>query len=190
MNEMILTCMPHSPLTFDLRTAYSWLLLGLLVACGHGDRMVESRAYNTLLQGLLPDEAPVIGVEAARQRSDWQYLDARQRTEYEVSHLPGAQWIGYETFDSSRVADLDRRQPVLVYCSVGYRSGKIAERLQAMGFDSVYNLYGGLFEWANRDLPLENDHGQPTDSIHGYNRKWGIWVKEGTVVYDSESVSQ
>jgi rhodanese-related sulfurtransferase len=157
----------------------SWLL----IACGGGDRMVESRAYDALLRQLVPKSAPVLGVKAAARRDDLQYLDARAREEYEVSHLPQARWVGYDTFDSSQVATLDPQQPLLVYCSVGYRSGKIAETLQQMGFQEVYNLYGGLFEWANQGLPLYDAQEQPTDSVHGYSRSWGIWVKKGEVVY-------
>lgn len=155
----------------------------LLLACGKSDRMVENSAYDTLLRRLVPQEAPVMSVAKAAKREDLTYLDARARAEYEVSHLPQARWIGYEAFDSSRVVELDREQPLLIYCSVGYRSGKIAERLQNMGFQKVYNLYGGIFEWVNQGHPVQNLQQQPTDSVHGYSRTWGIWVKEAKVVY-------
>lgn len=155
----------------------------LLFSCGKSDRMVQSSAYDTLLRRVVPEEAPVMGVAQAAKGDSLLYLDARERKEYEVSHLPQARWVGYETFDSSRVADLDRERPLLVYCSVGYRSGKIAERLQQMGFTEVYNLYGGLFEWVNQGHPLENPQAQPTDSVHGYSRSWGMWLQVGKVVY-------
>lgn len=155
----------------------------LLLACGKSDRMVKSSAYNTLLRGLVPQEAPIMSVAQAAKREDLTYLDARARPEYDVSHLPHARWIGYAEFDSSRVAELPREQPLLVYCSVGYRSGKIAEQLQNMGFQEVYNLYGGLFEWVNQGHAIHNLQQQPTESVHGYSRPWGVWVKERKVVY-------
>jgi rhodanese-related sulfurtransferase len=157
-------------------------LLGL--GCQAQEPAVENKAYDVLLRGLLPTEAPFIGVQRARDRDSLLYLDARAYEEYRVSHVPGAQWIGYESFDRSRVSDLDRSQPVLIYCSVGYRSGKIAAQLQKMGFSEVYNLYGGLFEWANQGYPLVNPQQQPTDTVHGYSRTWGVWVKKGEVVYE------
>lgn len=161
-------------------------LLGLLSlpGCQGQDRLVKSRAYDLMLKGLLPKEAPFLGVAAAQEADSVLFLDSRSREEYEVSHLPGARWIGYESFDSTRVEDLDRSQPVVVYCSVGYRSGEVAAQLQQMGFSQVHNLYGGLFEWSNRGYPLVNPQSQPTDSVHGYSPTWGVWVKEGTVVYE------
>ncbi|MEZ4984799.1 MAG: rhodanese-like domain-containing protein [Saprospiraceae bacterium] len=65
------------------------------------------------------------------------FLDARERKEFEVSHLPGAHFIGYDDFDLSRVEKLDKGREVIVYCSVGYRSEKITEKLLAAGFTNV-----------------------------------------------------
>ena len=45
---------------------------------------------------------------------------------------------------------------IVLYCSIGYRSEKIGEKLVEMGYGHVFNLYGGIFEWVNRDLPVYN----------------------------------
>jgi hypothetical protein len=71
---------------------------------------------------------------------------------------------------------------VVVYCSVGYRSEKIAARLREMGFLEVYNLYGGLFEWVNRGNPVYRNE-QATRAVHGYSWTWGIWLRRGKKVY-------
>lgn len=155
-----------------------------LPSCQGQDRMVKSKAFDLMLKGLLPKEAPFVSVKAAQKADSVLFLDARSRAEYEVSHLPGARWVGYESFDSSRVDDLPRDRPLIVYCSVGYRSGEIAQKLQQRGFTQVKNLYGGLFEWSNRGYPLVNPQASPTDSVHGYSPTWGVWVKQGTVVYE------
>ncbi|MFQ5334631.1 MAG: rhodanese-like domain-containing protein, partial [Flavobacteriales bacterium] len=75
-----------------------------------------------------------------------------------------------------------RRREVIVYCSVGYRSEKIAEKLAGMGFGQVFNLYGGIFEWVNRGYPVYDEHGQ-TDNVHAYNHNWGLWLHKGNKVY-------
>ena len=48
-----------------------------------------------------------------------------------------------------KVEDIARESTIVVYCSVGYRSEKIAEELDKLGFTNVSNLYGGIFEWIN-----------------------------------------
>ena len=72
---------------------------------------------------------------------------------------------------------------LVVYCSVGYRSEKIGEKLKALGFSKVYNLYGGIFEWSNRGYPLVDQKEQPTTKVHAFNKDWGRWLEQGTKVY-------
>ena len=162
------------------------ILMALLamLGCQAQDRMVESSAFDLMLKGLVPDEAPLLGVQAAQEISSAQYLDARAYEEYEVSHIPGAQWVGYDDFEASRVEGLDPNRPVIVYCSVGYRSGKIAEQLAELGFEEAYNLYGGIFEWSNQGFSLVNAEETPTEEVHGFSPAWGIWVTQGVVVYE------
>ena len=111
-------------------------------------------------------------------------LDTRSQREYEVSHLPQARFVDYDTFDPQSVGDLSPDSKIVVYCSVGYRSERIGEKLQELGFDNVYNLYGGIFQWKNSDYPVVNHLGVPTDSVHAYNRLWGKWLEKGIKVYD------
>jgi rhodanese-related sulfurtransferase len=70
-------------------------------------------------------------------------------------------------FSEEVVADLPREAPVIVYCSVGYRSEKIGEKLQKLGFQNVHNLYGGIFQWKNDGFEVLNAQkvNQPTACI-------------------------
>ena len=63
-------------------------------------------------------------------------LDVRTAAEFQVSHLSGAQRVDP---DASSVA-LPKDTPIVTYCSVGYRSAKLAQRLQEAGFTNVRNL--------------------------------------------------
>jgi rhodanese-related sulfurtransferase len=144
---------------------------------------VGSKAYGLLLQGLLSHTVPAVGVSEAAA-SGAVFIDSREAAEYKVSHLPGALWVGYEQADFSALKGLDKDTPLIVYCSVGYRSEKIAEKLQKMGFTDVHNLYGGIFEWVNRQQAVVDQQEQPTDSVHAYNRIWGVWLHQGVKVYD------
>lgn len=104
------------------------------------------------------------------------FLDARETKEYEMSHIQNAIHIGYDDFEKENVAKIDKNATVIVYCSVGYRSGKIGKKLREMGFTSVFNLYGGLFDWANNGNKVYTNYVE-VKTVHPYNKKWGQWLK-------------
>lgn len=110
-------------------------------------------------------------------------LDAREKKEYEVSKLPGAVYVGYNKFESEAIADIPKDRPIVVYCSVGYRSERIGEKLKKMGYTQVYNLYGGIFEWKSTDQEVVDKDNKPTEKVHAYNKDWGQWLRKGTKVY-------
>ncbi|MCS6928300.1 MAG: rhodanese-like domain-containing protein [Saprospiraceae bacterium] len=156
-----------------------WLLL--IAAPGHSQ--VENGAYRALLNVLLDHSVPELTVhEAAASASAYVFLDAREWREYEVSHIAQAKWVGYKTFELLQLQQLPKDTPIVVYCSVGYRSEKIAEQLIRAGFRKIWNLYGGIFEWVNAGYPVYNTNG-PTEEVHAYDRKWGVWLKRGKKVY-------
>jgi hypothetical protein len=72
---------------------------------------------------------------------------------------------------------------IVLYCSLGSRSEKIAEKLISAGYKNVYNLYGGIFEWINAGQPVYKLNGVQTSEIHTYSRDWARWVEKGTKVY-------
>jgi len=67
-------------------------------------------------------------------------LDAREKKEFKVSCLPGAQNIGYDRLDKELLKGLSKEDTIVVYCTVGYRSEKVGEYLKKRGFKHVYNL--------------------------------------------------
>src|SRR5690606_29504975 len=127
-------------------------------------------------------DVPVLRRAQLSDLSEYQVLDTRQKEEFEVSHLKGANWVGYDTFTLENVAKLDKSKPVLVYCTVGARSQDIGKKLQEAGFTEVYNLYGGLIEWANEEKPIFHADSQ-TYKVHTYSQSWGIWLTKGEKVY-------
>jgi rhodanese-related sulfurtransferase len=158
--------------------AFAMLLFGI---CCFGQ--VKSGAYRVMLRGLLSHTVPEIDVQqAVNTDKPTVYLDAREQKEYAVSHIQGAIPVGYDHFDLQSVQSIPKDQPIIVYCSVGYRSEKVAEKLLKAGFSNVHNLYGGIFEWVNQAHPVVNDTG-PTEQVHGFNRTWGVWLRRGKKVY-------
>ncbi|MFB6098379.1 MAG: rhodanese-like domain-containing protein [Salinibacter sp.] len=99
-------------------------------------------------------------------------LDARSPEEYAVSHLRGARRVD-PTADAYPALDsLPPETPIVVYCSVGYRSAGVVQALQEQGFTAVANLEGSLFRWANEGRPVYRD-GRRVEAVHPYNRRWG-----------------
>ncbi len=121
---------------------------------------------------------------ALQQNKALVLLDTRSRPEYEVSHLPQAQFIDYDLFSVEKFKNVALETPIIVYCSVGVRSERIGEKLQQAGFKNVRHLYGGIFRWKNKGFPVYNHQNRPTDSVHAYNRYWGQWLTKGTMVYE------
>jgi rhodanese-related sulfurtransferase len=102
-------------------------------------------------------------------------LDARTEAEYQVSHLPQAQRIDPYHPNLEDIA-VNKDVPVVVYCSVGYRSARIAQQLEQSGFTNVYNLEGSIFQWVNEGNPVFQGD-RPTVSVHPYNANWGRLLK-------------
>lgn len=58
-----------------------------------------------------------------------------------------------------RLFELDPAQPIVCYCHHGMRSQQVVAFLQRQGFESVYNLTGGIDAWS---LLLEaENHASP-----------------------------
>ncbi len=110
-------------------------------------------------------------------------LDTRAPEEYKVSHLKDARFLNYESYSTEELLRLPKNEKIIVYCSVGYRSERVGEKLQKLGFKNVYNIYGGIFEWKNEGLPTFNTNNQETDSVHTYNKTWSKWLQRGVKVY-------
>jgi rhodanese-related sulfurtransferase len=105
-------------------------------------------------------------------------VDVRSAKEYAISRLPGAVHLD----DRQALLAYARSHPeteLVLYCSVGVRSSRAVQWLQAQGVAHARNLEGSIFEWHNRGLPMENDRGA-TDEVHGYNLFWrSRYLSEG-----------
>ncbi len=147
---------------------------------------VESSAYNLTLKTLLSHSVSEVSVSQVKEMSNVVLLDAREWNEFQVSHIKNALYVGYDQFEISKLPSIDKKQKVVVYCSVGYRSEKISEKLKEAGFTDVSNLYGGIFEWVNQGNVVVDEKGKATENIHAYSKTWGVWLNKGVKVYDSK----
>ena len=108
------------------------------------------------------------------QRPQPVLLDVREPAEFDVSHLAHARRV--EPGADPTTLDLPKDQPIVTYCSVGYRSADYAQQLQKAGYTNVRNLQGSIFQWANEGRPVYKDGGQ-ADKVHPFNATWGKLLK-------------
>ncbi len=102
-------------------------------------------------------------------------IDVRSADEFDVSHIRGAINITSSGAFVKQFPEATTDQPIVVYCSVGYRSSALAETLTAAGYTRVQNLEGSLFAWANAGLPLSR-FGATATHAHPYNDEWGRFL--------------
>lgn len=76
-------------------------------------------------------------------------LDVRTNQEFAAGRIQGAQQLNfYDSNFKEDLAKLDPNVPIFVYCRSGNRSGKAAKMMKELGFKAVYNLEGGIGQWA------------------------------------------
>lgn len=154
----------------------------LLAGCIQGQSgnrlgQCESPSFDRKVASMLRFDIPAIDVDSIRQSPErYLLLDARAKREYVVGHIPGARWVDYPDIRAEALAGIDYNQPIAVYCSIGYRSERIARELRKMGYRQAVNVYGSIFEWVNRGYPLSDGSGKPSQKVHGYDRNWSTWV--------------
>jgi len=132
------------------------------------DSVIQSvRKRFPSVQQLATDE--LAGWLADSKRLAPSLVDARSAGEFSVSHLRDAANLTTVSEVESLVSP---SRPVVVYCSVGYRSSALAQKLQKAGFANVYNLEGSIFKWANEGHPVFRGT-REVEEVHAYNATWG-----------------
>lgn len=146
----------------------------------------QKKLERTLKQ-LNSESVPYIYVNELQTSENAILLDTRKKSEYDVSHIKEAIWVGYKGFEKDSITSKieDKNTPIVVYCSIGVRSEDIGEKLQKAGFTNVKNLYGGIFEWKNQGNAVYKNK-METDSVHTFNKQWGKLLDKGIKVYDTE----
>ena len=154
------------------------IVMGFLPSAG----CAQPSDFDAMVKDLITGDVECVYPDSLPARQPV-FLDAREKEEFNVSHIPGAVWVGYDDFDIARTNTFDKDAEIVVYCSVGYRSERIARKLQKEGFTNVTNLYGGIFHWVNQDHEVVDANGKTT-RVHTYNAKWSKWLLKGEKVYD------
>jgi rhodanese-related sulfurtransferase len=85
-------------------------------------------------------------------------LDVRTPGEFAEGHIQGAQLIDFQSGNfENEIASLDKNVTYAVYCRSGSRSGEAVKVMHDAGFQNIFNLNGGVIDWANAGLPLADN---------------------------------
>lgn len=109
-------------------------------------------------------------------------FDVREQDEFAVSHLANAILVSPEIDSEEFVQRFSQQiegKRVYFYCSVGYRSSALIDRLSAelkdAGVMEAKNVEGGIFKWHNEEKPLVQGSTN-TSYVHPYNFFWGRYI--------------
>lgn len=146
------------------------------------------QAVHRLIETRYPDVPTLTTDSLATQLDDSTgkrplLLDARAPEEYAVSHLRGARRVNPTAEAYPALDTLSRDTPIVVYCSVGYRSAGVAKRLGQQGFSNVANLMGSIFQWANEGRPVYRRR-ERVSAVHPYDAAWGRLLADSLHAYE------
>lgn len=162
-----------------------FLVFGMLVGMSSVfSQKVENFNFDLFLQSKLNHTVKEWDVDQLKDDSTVIIIDVREKNEYDVSHIKNALNFPYKKLKIDQFSPIGKEKKILIYCSVGYRSEKVVEKLNKAGYKNCYNLYGGIFEWINRGYSVYDQNQKKTKKIHAYSRNWGVWLEKGEKVYE------
>jgi rhodanese-related sulfurtransferase len=120
-----------------------------LIAVGAFAALMLLRSYASAEGAISPAEAATW----IKEKKDLQLIDVRTPGEYSEGHLANAKLIPLQELES-RVAEIDKSKPVLLYCRTGHRSGMALKLLQSKGFTKAKHMEGGITAWTSSGRPV------------------------------------
>jgi rhodanese-related sulfurtransferase len=151
-----------------------FLLVGILGCYAKQESNIDVKhqkmiqMYTSYKQKLFPQVKEITVSQVADLKQDHVFVDIRDKREQEVSMLPYA--ITQDEFEKD--IDQYKDKTIVLYCTIGNRSGRYAKKLSEQGI-TAYNLAGGILAWAWEDNNLQSDQG-PTNKVHVYGPRWNL----------------
>src|ERR1700709_137482 len=98
-------------------------------------------------------------------------IDPREPHEYQEAHLENGKLVPPGLLgDEIAAAAPDKSARTILYCRSGSRSYKAAEQLQALGYESVASMAGGIVAWQEQGLPVVSASGMSAEQRERYSR--------------------
>ena len=92
-------------------------------------------------------------VEWLQADKDFRLIDVRSVAEFAQGMIPRGEQLPLHLLPL-RADELEREREIVLYCRTGARSAQACMFLSERGFESVYNLRGGIMDWARQGLPV------------------------------------
>lgn len=162
------------------------LLTYILILLFNITAFSQNTAIDKLLKKFNSNTIPYINTDTLTNITNrYTILDTREKNEFNTSHLKNAKYIGYNNFSINTLKQItqNKKDTIIVYCSVGVRSEDIGERIKKAGYINVYNLYGGIFEWKNKGFPVIDSTKNRTENVHVFSKKWSKYLINGVKIY-------
>ncbi|MEM8673816.1 MAG: rhodanese-like domain-containing protein [Cyanobacteria bacterium P01_G01_bin.67] len=112
-----------------------------------------------------------------QQNQELILVDVRSPEERAVSFIPGA--ISTEEFERNLAQY--QQATIVAYCTIGYRSGKYAQKMQQRGID-ILNLEGSLLAWSHVQGKLVDAQGA-TNQVHIFGRQWQLTAADYEAIW-------
>ena len=153
-----------------------WGVISLTGCESGGDSLIWTQVLDSI-RNEFPDVRQLSTEELAawledKNRPTPAIFDTREKREYQVSHIGNSQHLDAKSNLEIAVRKLKWEAPIVLYCSVGYRSSIVAKKLQKIGYTNVFNLEGSIFKWANEGRALVRNQ-KPIEEVHPHNENWG-----------------
>lgn len=91
--------------------------------------------------------------EWLRKDAPVRLLDVRSAAEFAHGMIPHGESLPLHLLPL-RANDLRQEAPLVVYCRSGARSAQACAFLRQKGCNNIYNLRGGILDWARHGLPI------------------------------------
>jgi molybdopterin/thiamine biosynthesis adenylyltransferase/rhodanese-related sulfurtransferase len=98
-------------------------------------------------------------------------IDTREPHEYQEARLEGGKLVPPGLLaDEIATAAPDKSARTILYCRSGNRSYKAAEQMQALGYEDVASMAGGILAWQEQGLPVVATEGMTPEQRDRYSR--------------------
>ncbi|HWM55232.1 MAG TPA: molybdopterin-synthase adenylyltransferase MoeB [Solirubrobacterales bacterium] len=98
-------------------------------------------------------------------------IDTREPHEFQEARLEGGKLVPPGLLgDEIAAAAPDKSARTILYCRSGNRSYKAAEQMQALGYEDVASMAGGILAWQEQGMPVVAAEGMTAEQRDRYSR--------------------
>lgn len=115
--------------------------------------IISFNVYAQTLEDISVEETLML-IESNAENPAFTIIDVRTPQEYLPAHIEGAfNKNYYDTNFEQQMDSLNKERVYLIYCQSGGRSGQTLQIMGNLGFETVYNMLGGMNAWNAASYP-------------------------------------